>query len=187
MFTNGAHTQHAHLFIVRYDHFEKTSGAAHGNGTCQAGVVDACNAIGDPAQLAFALVQTHTSNFRIKFEFESAGGNNVYIDDININGSPVSVGEQLGAGANVFQLADFQNWQIETEDLTELQIVNVEEGSQATISFDALPDLEITGTVDRIRLVGEDNRGDIVYTVIVTPSSMDKRLLWNMTAVVTFE
>jgi PKD repeat protein len=37
----------------------------------------------------------HTSDFRFKLEFESAGGNNLYIDDININGSPVSVGEVL--------------------------------------------------------------------------------------------
>lgn len=37
----------------------------------------------------------HTSDFRIRFEFESNGGNNVYIDDININGMPVSVGELL--------------------------------------------------------------------------------------------
>lgn len=99
----------------------------------------------------------------------------------------VSVGEQLAAGSGIIQLADLESWQIETEDLTELQIVNVQEGSQATIAFDALPDVEITGTVDRIRLVGEDNRGDIVYKVIVTPNQMDLRLLWNMTAVVTFE
>jgi PKD repeat protein len=35
----------------------------------------------------------HTSDFRFKFEFESDGGNNVYIDDININGSPVGLDE----------------------------------------------------------------------------------------------
>jgi PKD repeat protein len=35
----------------------------------------------------------HTPDFRFKFEFESDGGNNVYIDDININGSPVGVDE----------------------------------------------------------------------------------------------
>jgi PKD repeat protein len=39
----------------------------------------------------------HTSRFRFKFEFESNGGNNVYIDDININGMPVGLEETLGA------------------------------------------------------------------------------------------
>lgn len=33
----------------------------------------------------------HVSNFRFKFEFESDGGNNVYIDDINLNGIPTNV------------------------------------------------------------------------------------------------
>jgi PKD repeat protein len=34
-----------------------------------------------------------TENFRFKLQFESHGGNNLYIDDININGMPVSVQE----------------------------------------------------------------------------------------------
>ncbi|HMC97909.1 MAG TPA: M43 family zinc metalloprotease [Flavobacteriales bacterium] len=40
----------------------------------------------------------HAANFRIKFEFESDGGNNLYIDDININGMPVGLQEVLDAG-----------------------------------------------------------------------------------------
>ena len=35
----------------------------------------------------------HVSDFRIKFEFESDGGNYVYLDDININGTPVGIAE----------------------------------------------------------------------------------------------
>ncbi|MEX1131792.1 MAG: M43 family zinc metalloprotease [Flavobacteriales bacterium] len=40
----------------------------------------------------------HVGNFRFKFEFESDGGNNVYIDDININGAAVGIDDLLGAG-----------------------------------------------------------------------------------------
>jgi len=43
----------------------------------------------------------HTSDFRFKFEFESNGGNNLYIDDININGAAVSVQEVTGAGGGL--------------------------------------------------------------------------------------
>jgi len=32
-----------------------------------------------------------TANFRVRFEFESGGGNHLYLDDININGSPVGL------------------------------------------------------------------------------------------------
>ena len=35
----------------------------------------------------------HVSDFRFKFEFESNGGNNVYIDDINLNGVPTGLDE----------------------------------------------------------------------------------------------
>lgn len=40
----------------------------------------------------------HVSDFRVKFEFESDGGNNLYLDDINLNGAAVSVEELLGDG-----------------------------------------------------------------------------------------
>ncbi|MEO8590635.1 MAG: M43 family zinc metalloprotease [Flavobacteriales bacterium] len=40
----------------------------------------------------------HTANFRIKFEFESDGGNNLYIDDINLAGMPVGLQEMMDAG-----------------------------------------------------------------------------------------
>jgi PKD repeat protein len=39
----------------------------------------------------------HTSDFRFKFEFESNGGNNVYIDDININGSTVGLDDIISS------------------------------------------------------------------------------------------
>ena len=96
------------------------------------------------------------------------------------------VGEQIGAGLSVAEVAVLDQWEIRTEDLTEFDIVGVNPGDPALLTFDAIPDLEIPGTVDRIRPIGEDSRGDVVYTVIVTPDSLDERLRWNMTAVATF-
>ena len=83
-------------------------------------------------------------------------------------------------------MADTSNWEIETSDLTEFDVVGVRPGDKVQLAFDAIPDLQLTGTVLRIRPIGEDNRGDTVYKVVVTPDSNDERLLWNMTAVVTF-
>lgn len=40
----------------------------------------------------------HVGNFRFKFEFESNGGNTVYLDDINLNGAQVGLEELLGEG-----------------------------------------------------------------------------------------
>ncbi len=97
------------------------------------------------------------------------------------------VGEQVTPGAIAIRLANFAAWQIETEDLTELDIAGVAPGKLVTVTFDALPDLQIKGTVRYVRPIGGDRRGDIVYTVVVDPAQQDKRLLWNMTAVVALD
>lgn len=99
----------------------------------------------------------------------------------------ISPGEQVTPGAPVLTLADLETWQIETEDLTELDVVRVQLGKQVAITFDALPDVTLDGTIRLIRPRGADNRGDIVYTAVVEPSDSDTRLLWNMTAVVTLK
>ena len=41
----------------------------------------------------------HVSEFRFKFEFESDGGNNLFIDNINVNGAPVGMAELVTEGS----------------------------------------------------------------------------------------
>lgn len=96
-------------------------------------------------------------------------------------------GEQVTPGTSAIRLADLTTWQIETEDLTELDVVGITPGKQITLTYDAIPDLEMRGTVRYVRPIGGDRRGDIVYTVVVDPAQQDPRLLWNMTAVVSFD
>ncbi len=96
----------------------------------------------------------------------------------------LKVGEVPIASQPAVVLADMGNWKIETEDLTELSIVRIREGDQVTVTFDALPDFELPGTVERIKPMGQNRQGDIVYTVVITPNSWDDRLRWNMTAMV---
>ncbi len=97
----------------------------------------------------------------------------------------VKVGEHVGPGTPVVQLADCSTWQVETTDLTELNIARVHEGDVVSMTFDALSGVTLQGTVARIKTIGENKQGDIVYTVIVKPDQMDERLRWNMTAKVT--
>jgi hypothetical protein len=68
------------------------------------------------------------------------------------------------------------------EDLTELSVVRVRESNTVTITFDAIPGFELHGTVPEIKPLGQNRQGDIVYTVVVKPTSWDERLRWNMTA-----
>lgn len=99
----------------------------------------------------------------------------------------VETGEQAAPGVALAQLADLTTWEVETEDLTELDIVGILPGAQVDLAFDAIPDLKMSGTVKRVRPIGEDNRGDIVYTVVIDPAQQDERFLWNMTTVVTLQ
>jgi len=95
-------------------------------------------------------------------------------------------GEQVAPGAPVVQLADLSHWHVETTDLTELNVVRVNEGDPATITFDALPGESFKGVVEQIKAIGENYRGDISYTAVVRPERTDPRLRWNMTAAVDF-
>jgi HlyD family secretion protein len=95
-------------------------------------------------------------------------------------------GEHVAAGQLIARLADLSGWQVETVNLTELNVARVNVGQEAALAFDAVPDLKLTGKVTAIRGLGESRQGDTVYTVVVTPAGSDPALRWNMTAQVTF-
>ena len=97
----------------------------------------------------------------------------------------LKTGEYVAPGTPAVHLADLVAWQIETTDLTELNVVRVRAGSPVTMTFDALPDLELSGTVSRISPLGENKQGDITYVITITPDRQDERLRWNMTAAVS--
>ncbi len=108
-----------------------------------------------------------------------------------IDGTIVEVNPKVGERFNTSDIAavvaDLSEWKIETTDLDELEIVNVREGSLVRISFDALPDLELPGTVTDIQEYGKNYQGDIVYKVTIKPDQWDDRLRWKMTATVAIE
>ena len=91
-------------------------------------------------------------------------------------------GETVAVGVPVARIADTSTWQVETTDLTEINVVNVKEGDPVTITLDAISGLELTGKVQRIKGFGENKQGDIVYTIVVVLDKQDERLRWNMTA-----
>jgi len=99
----------------------------------------------------------------------------------------VQVGEQVAPGSPIVWLADLSAWQVETDDLTELNVVRIQEGDVAAVTFDAIPDLELTGRVVRIEAIGQNKMGDMTYTAVVALDQYDERLRWNMTASVVVE
>jgi HlyD family secretion protein len=99
----------------------------------------------------------------------------------------LKAGQRVAPGTPLLTLADTSTWYVETDNLTELSVVDVKEGSPVTLKFDAVPGLQLTGHVERIALRGQDQRGDVLYTVRVALDNMDPRLLWGMTAFAQFE
>ncbi len=96
------------------------------------------------------------------------------------------VGQQVVAGQAMITIADFSQMYAETDDLTEIEVVKVAVGQNVTVAPDALPDVELDGTVDRISDVFEEKRGDITYTARILLNDVDPRLRWGMTVVITF-
>jgi len=81
-------------------------------------------------------------------------------------------------------MLDATAWHIETEDLSELDVVHLAVGDAVEVTFDALPELTLPGVVRAINAQGTNRQGDIVYTAVVDLSQSDAHLRWNMTATV---
>ena len=83
-------------------------------------------------------------------------------------------------------VADLSEWYVETTDLTEMDVVRIDTEQPVYLSPDAIPDLEISGTVESIAQVFTQSRGDITYTVRIRLAESDPRLRWGMTFKVKF-
>lgn len=96
------------------------------------------------------------------------------------------VGQRVTAGQPALSVADFSQWLVKTDNLTETDVVNLKVGQKANIVFDALPGKTLTAEVTHINQLFEEKRGDITYTVTLALTQTDPALRWGMTAAVQF-
>ena len=94
------------------------------------------------------------------------------------------VGEHVPAGAIVVRLADMSAWRIETRDLDEPTVASFREGDRVVVTFDALGDLELAGSVARVGQLGERRQGLVIYTAEIDLDDRNDQLRWNMTAAI---
>jgi multidrug resistance efflux pump len=99
----------------------------------------------------------------------------------------VEVGEQVTAESRAVSVADSSSWIVETTDITELEVVDLEVGQPASFTADALPDVTMRGTVSEISQASLVQGGDVIYTVRILAEEVDPRLQWGMTVEVVFE
>ena len=98
----------------------------------------------------------------------------------------LKVGEFAGAGTPVVTIADLSKWVVKTTDLTEIDVVNIEEGEPVTVTLDAMPSVELKGNVLSIAQNFSEKQGDIVYEVTILLTTADAGMRWGMTAQVNF-
>ena len=83
-------------------------------------------------------------------------------------------------------MADLSKWVVKTTDLTEIDVVNIEEGEPVTLTLDAMPDVELDGHVLSIAQSFAEKQGDIVYEVTILLAEAQPGMRWGMTAQVNF-
>ncbi len=99
----------------------------------------------------------------------------------------IDVGDTIGVGQSALVLATLDQLQAVTKDLTELDVVRVDEGQEVVVTVDALPDEAFAGVAREIALQPGDYRGDVVYAVTVDLADVDAPLYWGMTALVEIQ
>jgi HlyD family secretion protein len=97
------------------------------------------------------------------------------------------LGNSINAGEPAVTVADFSHWIVNTTDLTEIDVVELKEGQVVTVTLDALPDVELKGTVAFIGQTFAENQGDVVYEVTIMLNDTHPAMRWGMTAEVKFE
>ena len=95
-------------------------------------------------------------------------------------------GEYVRTGQVVIVLARLSNLEIETTDLSELNVAAVKLGQPATVYVEAL-DKEFPGEVTAISPISNTIGGDVVYTVTISLNEQPADLLWGMSAEVEIQ
>jgi multidrug efflux pump subunit AcrA (membrane-fusion protein) len=145
---------------------------------------------GGPNPDDLALAQARLSNAQAQLAAaQTALDNSELLAPMNGTITQVSIdpGQLVTAFQPVMEIADLETWYVETSDLTEIDVVQIDAQAPVTVTPDALPDLDIQGHIERISQGYEEKAGDVLYTVRIRLDESDPRLRWGMTVSVTFQ
>ena len=127
------------------------------------------------AETQVAAAENALANYELTAPFAGT------VTDVN-----VEPGQMAGPATPAVMLADFSTWYVDTSDLTELEVVKVTVGQRVTVVADALPEVELSGTVESIGQSFTVQGGDILYAVHIRLDEGDPLLRWGMTVEVAF-
>ena len=123
------------------------------------------------AQLASA--QAHVAQSRIVAPFTG-----------QVGALLVRSGELVSPGQILVLLGDTGSMHVETTDLRETDVVQLQSGQKVEVTFDSLPDQIFDGIITHIAPVSTSDRGSTNFTVHVDVPQLDDNLRWGMTAFV---
>jgi multidrug resistance efflux pump len=98
----------------------------------------------------------------------------------------IKAGEWIAPGQPAMLLADLENLRVETTDLNEIDVARVKVGDKAIITFDALADTVVEGTVLRIASKASEGSG-VNFTTVIILDEIPDNIRWGMTAFVDIE
>jgi len=99
----------------------------------------------------------------------------------------IKAGEYVQAGVPVIVLADLSTWQVETTDLSELNVTDVAVDMPVSVTIDAFAGQEWNGRIASIAETATVSRGDVNYAATVDLDDVTVPLRWGMTAYVELE
>ncbi|NOH10630.1 MAG: HlyD family efflux transporter periplasmic adaptor subunit [Chloroflexi bacterium] len=98
----------------------------------------------------------------------------------------VRISEWVNPGQAVILVGDLDNLQVETTDLNEIDVARISVGNPATVTFDALPNVVVNGTVVSISPKASEGTG-VNFKVVIELDEIPAGLRWDMTAFVDIE
>jgi HlyD family secretion protein len=139
----------------------------------KAGVEEAKAGLG-AAQAAYELAEANLADYQLVAPYAST-----------VARISTHLGEFVSPGVPVVSLGDTADWHVETDDLTEIDVVQVAVGQPVNVTIDAIPDRDFSGVVTKIAPKSETKRGDVTYTVTIKLNDVsDAPLRWGLTAFV---
>jgi membrane fusion protein (multidrug efflux system) len=126
----------------------------------------------DNAQASLAAAEASLDDLELLAPFAGT------VSELNIR-----QGEWVTPGVPVILLADLSRLRVETTDLNEIDAARVKVGETVKVTFDALPDVVVQGTIQSIATKASPGSG-VNYTAVIELAEIPEALLWGMTAFV---
>jgi multidrug resistance efflux pump len=97
----------------------------------------------------------------------------------------IKTGEWAPAGQSVLVIADLDHWLVQCDELTQEEIVALQKDQSVQVRVDALPELDLTGTVAKVGLTFQEVRDEARFQAEISLDEIPPALRWGMTTRIT--